>query len=578
MDKHNNLQFVTGSQGQVWSLNEIEGELFCGHNEGTFIVKDNALKQISTATGGWVIKKAPEQNSTYIQGTYAGLVRFRKENNNWSVKHLGKTTMPIRYLVFENQNTAWAAHAYKGLYKVNFNENYDTILSVKNYHSKGNFSDFNMRVYKIKNEICFKTNDGWFKYESILDSIVPYDLLNKNFGRDSYIISEDDMSPLVLKTSNDAISFKSLLNDDDDLLLSNNHFENRLIVGSENMSSINDSILALNLNNGFMLIKNRSDFQEKLYKPTIDYIEIDKVPREIQNNNSMSIELNSSFGISISSPKSSNHFFEYAIAEFDATKWKRLDKNKLELTGVKDGAYTILFRTRNHLGASSETVKIKVTVMPPWYKDTLGIVLYLVLIVLGIGIFYYFNQQKIKREQRLLKIKYAKEQQEVVREKNLENEKRLVQLRNESLRNEVKFKSKQLANTALALVKKNETLQDIKKELISNTNSFDNQYAFKKILNKVNNSIAHKDEWKVFEHNFNQVHEDFFKCLKSKHPNLTPKDLRICAYINMNLSNKEIAPLLNVSIRGLETHRYRLKKKLDLENDISISDYLLNLE
>src|SRR5690606_9016703 len=496
----------------------------------------------------------------------------------WSVKHLGKTTMPIRYLVFENQNTAWAAHAYKGLYKVNFNENYDTILSVKNYHSKGNFSDFNMRVYKIKNEICFKTNDGWFKYESILDSIVPYDLLNKNFGRDSYIISEDDMSPLVLKTSNDAISFKSLLNDDNDLLLSNNHFENRLIVGSENMSSINDSILALNLNNGFMLIKNRLDFQEKLYKPTIDYIEIDKVPREIHNNNSMSIELNSSFGISISSPKSSNHFFEYAIAEFDATKWKRLDKNKLELTGVKDGAYTILFRTRNHLGASSETVKIKVTVMPPWYKDTLGIVLYLVLIVLGIGIFYYFNQQKIKREQRLLKIKYAKEQQEVVREKNLENEKRLVQLRNESLRNEVKFKSKQLANTALALVKKNETLQDIKKELISNTNSLDNQYAFKKILNKVNNSIAHKDEWKVFEHNFNQVHEDFFKCLKSKHPNLTPKDLRICAYINMNLSNKEIAPLLNVSIRGLETHRYRLKKKLDLENDISISDYLLNLE
>src|SRR5690606_15701015 len=65
LDKHNNLQFVTGSQGQVWSLNEIEGELFCGHNEGTFLVKDGALKQISTATGGWVIKKAPEQNSTY---------------------------------------------------------------------------------------------------------------------------------------------------------------------------------------------------------------------------------------------------------------------------------------------------------------------------------------------------------------------------------------------------------------------------------------------------------------------------------------------------------------------------------
>ena len=184
---------------------------------------------------------------------------------------------------------------------------------------------------------------------------------------------------------------------------------------------------------------------------------------------------------------------------------------------------------------------------------------------------------KIKH-QRLLKIKYAKEQQEILREKNLENEKRMVQMRNEALRNEVKLKSKQLANTAMALVKKNETLQDIKRELVSNTTSFDNQYAFKKILNKVNSSIAHKDEWKVFEYNFNQVHEDFFKSLKHKHTNLTPKDLRICAYIKMNLSNKEIAPLLNVSLRGLETHRYRLKKKLGLETETSISDYLLNID
>lgn len=578
LDKENNLQFIKGSQGQVWNLKEIEGELFCGHNEGTFLVKDYALKQVSPVTGGWVIKKAPEQNSTYIEGTYTGLVRLKKENNIWTAKHLGKTTMPIRYLVFENQNIAWAAHAYKGLYKIKFDKNYDTIISIKNYNTKGVFSDFNVRVYKIKSDICFKTNDGWLKYESILDSIVPYDLLNESFGRNSYVISEENINQLVLKATDDAIRFKSLLNNEKEILLSNNYFENRLIVGNENISSINDSIFALNLNNGFMLIDSKSDSKAKLYKPTIDNIEIDRVLIDFNLNKKTSIKLNSSFGVSISSPKSSNHFFEYSIVELDSTKWKRLEKNKLELTGLKDGIYTILFRTRNHLVKPSETSKIQINVLPPWYKDTIGIVLYFVLIAFGIGTFYYYNKQKIKREQRLLKIKYAKEQQEIVREKNLENEKRIVQLKNESLRNEVKLKSKQLANTALALVKKNETLQDIKKELANNKDSFDNQYAFKKILNKVDSSIAHKDEWKVFEYNFNQVHEDFFKSLKSKHSNLTPKDLKICAYIKMNLSNKEIAPLMNISVRGLETHRYRLKKKLDLENDISISDYLINLE
>ncbi|WP_308992564.1 LuxR C-terminal-related transcriptional regulator [Mariniflexile litorale] len=577
LDKGNTLQFVKGSQGQVWNLKEIEGELFCGHNEGTFLVKDYTLKLVSSVTGGWVIKKIPEQNNTYIQGTYTGLVRLKKTNNIWKAKRLGETTMPIKYLVFENQNTAWVAHAYKGLYKVKFDKNYDTITNIKNYNTKGVFSDFNIRVYKIKNDICFKTNDGWLKYESILDTIVSYDLLNKNFGRDSYIISEEDVNQLVLKTTNNAITFKSLLNNEKEISLSNNYFENRLIVGNENVSKINDSIFALNLNNGFMLIDSKSDSKTKLYKPTIDNIEIDKGLIDFDLNKKISIKLNSSFGVSVSSPKSNNHFFEYSILELDSTKWKKLEKNKLELSSLKDGTYTLLFRTRNYLGRSSKVSKIQLNVLPPWYKDTIGIVLYLVLIALSIGAFYYYNKQKIKREQRLLKIKYAKEQQEIVREKNLENEKRIVQLKNESLSNEVKLKSKQLANTALALVKKNETLQDIKKELANNKDSFDNQYAFKKILNKVDSSIAHKDEWKVFEYNFNQVHEDFFKSLKSKHSNLTPKDLKICAYIKMNLSNKEIAPLMNVSVRGLETHRYRLKRKLELENDISVSDYLTNL-
>jgi AraC family chitin signaling transcriptional activator len=320
----------------------------------------------------------------------------------------------------------------------------------------------------------------------------------------------------------------------------------------------------------------KSDTPANLYKPIITSINIDKVPIELDLNKT-AIKMNSSFGISVSSPKSSNHFFEYAIVEMDSTKWRRLEKNKLELSGLKDGTYTLLLRTRNHLNKVSEASKIQIKVLPKWYKDTLGFALYFVLIMLSIVAFYYYHQQKLKKEQQLLRFKYAKEQQEIVKEKNLENEKRIVQLRNESLRSEIKFKSKQLANTALALVKKNESLQEIKRELINLKNSFDNQYAFKKILNKVDSSITHKDEWKVFEYNFNQVHEDFFKTLKSKHPNLTPKDLKICAYIKMNLSNKEIIPLMNVSLRGLETHRYRLKKKLNLNNDISVSDYLINL-
>ena len=68
-----------------------------------------------------------------------------------------------------------------------------------------------------------------------------------------------------------------------------------------------------------------------------------------------------------------------------------------------------------------------------------------------------------------------------------------------------------------------------------------------------------------------------FKILKDKHPNLTPNDLKLCVYLRLNLSSKEIAPLLNISHRSVEIKRYRLRKKLDLEHDINLNDYLINL-
>lgn len=577
LDKGNNLQFIKGSQGQVWNLKEIDGTLFCGHNEGTFIVDNFQLKPISDVTGGWIIKKVPEKTNMYLQGTYTGLVKFEKENGKWDSKQFTETRMPIKHLVFEDQTTAWVAHAYKGLYRIKFNSNFDSILSIENYINKGVFSDFNVRVSKFKSDICFKTNEGWLKYHPLLDSIVPYELLNTNFGKNSYVISEDGVDQVILKNNIDVISFKSFTDNAKELTLSNHYFKNKLIVGNENVSKISDSTFALNLNNGFMLFNESSQSEMILIKPTIEQIEIDKELIEINKGKLVSINLNSKVGVSVSSPKSNDHFFEYTILELYSGKWQKLEKNKVELSSLKDGSYSILFRTSNSLGASSAVTKIQIKVLPPWYKAATGKILYFILVVIVLGGVYYYNKQKVIRQQRLLKIQYAKEQQEIIREKGLENEKKIVQLKNETLRNEIKLKSKQLANTAMALVKKNETLQDIKKELTMNKDGFDNQYAFKKILKKVDNSIEHKDEWKVFESNFNQVHEDFFKYLKEKHPILTHNDLKICAYIKMNLSNKEIAPLMNVSLRGLETNRYRLKKKLGLKNDLSMTNYLSGL-
>jgi len=85
-------------------------------------------------------------------------------------------------------------------------------------------------------------------------------------------------------------------------------------------------------------------------------------------------------------------------------------------------------------------------------------------------------------------------------------------------------------------------------------------------------------DWEHFAVHFDKVHNDFFIALKKQHPNLTPNELKLCAYLRMNLSTKEMARLMNISVRGVEISRYRLRKKLQLSTETNLFTYLLDLQ
>ncbi|MFM8449201.1 MAG: helix-turn-helix transcriptional regulator, partial [Haliscomenobacter sp.] len=71
------------------------------------------------------------------------------------------------------------------------------------------------------------------------------------------------------------------------------------------------------------------------------------------------------------------------------------------------------------------------------------------------------------------------------------------------------------------------------------------------------------------------VHAHFLRRLKERFPQITPKDQKLCAYLRLNLSSKEIAPLLGISVRSVEVSRYRLRRKLDLESEDNLTEFLL---
>lgn len=99
----------------------------------------------------------------------------------------------------------------------------------------------------------------------------------------------------------------------------------------------------------------------------------------------------------------------------------------------------------------------------------------------------------------------------------------------------------------------------------------------KKISRKIDRDINNEKNWEVFDRYFDEVHQEFLNRLKEKHSDLSPKELRLSAYLRMNISTKEIAPLMNISVRGVEISRYRLRKKLHLDREENLTEYLMEI-
>jgi FixJ family two-component response regulator len=125
----------------------------------------------------------------------------------------------------------------------------------------------------------------------------------------------------------------------------------------------------------------------------------------------------------------------------------------------------------------------------------------------------------------------------------------------------------------MSLIKKNEFLNTIKGEL-QKANDPKN---LKNVIKIIDKNLNNTDDWHAFEEAFNNADKDFLKKIKTLHPTLTSNDLKLCAYLRLNLTSKEIAPLLNISSRSVEVKRYRLRKKMDLPHESVLIDYILEI-
>jgi DNA-binding CsgD family transcriptional regulator len=228
-------------------------------------------------------------------------------------------------------------------------------------------------------------------------------------------------------------------------------------------------------------------------------------------------------------------------------------------------------RAKTGNSISSNTAEYQFTILKPWYFTNAALLIYFILAIIAA----YLINRTYKNYYHRQKEKLIEENNRLLEIKELENEQELMKIRNQQLEKDFESKNRELAVSTMNLIKKNELLSMIKEDLKKTSEG--NERSVKSVITTINKNINEDDTWDMFKEAFNNADKDFLKKVKKEHPLLTPNDLRLCAYLRLNLSSKEIAPLLNISVRSVEIKRYRLRKKMELSHELGLVEYILSI-
>lgn len=577
----NNYHLVSKTQGHIWDCEILDNHLLVGHNNGIMLVDDNRAQTISPQSGGFCIKKDPMRPDYYIESTYSNMINLKKQGNTVVQKGVihGFSDL-IRYIEVDHLGHIWASHMHRGVYKLLMNNHRDTIVSKTYYGANSVFQqDHSIHVFKIENRIVFTTEKMLFTYDDLNDSIIPYKLLNEKLGDFSVahriVEAPDHHYWMITKTK---IGLFQIYNNEVTLIKSyprSLFAVNQLIDNYENIVPLSASKAIICLENGIARIDaslNSTGSEIADFMPQPKEIKLTdrhgKTEKRDQEEGSLLIKYKyNNIRIRYSFP----HFTHDPI--YFRSYMKGLDQNWSPSTEMPDfsfdrlptGEYELQVKAIDQWGNESLIHSIQIKVAPPWYASRYARVGYILSFIIFLFGFQAWAISKTRKKERIQLEKREKE---------------LIRLRNQNLRTEIEHKSKELANSTIAMVKKNEFLMELK-EIVQNQKEqlgarFPDKY-YSSLVEKIDMNISSKDDWKLFETNFERAHEQFLSKLKEQFDDLTPGDLKLCAFLRMNLSSKEIAPLLGISVRGVENHRYRLRKKLELDSDDNLTDYLMHL-
>ncbi len=592
-----NFSLVGNSSGQVWRLEEVNQHLLMGHNNGCFDIIGNQAKLISRDAGWTFLPTSPVPPAQNIlTGTYSGLKMLTFNNGQFSDKgNLEGLYESLRFLTADSEGNIWASHPYRGIYKISISADGKKYITRLFTEKDGLPSTLDNHVYKIKNRVIFGTNAGAYEFDAPTSRFIPSNFLQPIIGKNEVRYMNEDGQGNIWFCSGkkigvidfaegNSITKPFYFSEITGQILSG--FENiyafdksNIFIGSEkgvihlNYEKYKANKLTLNMMLGNVRAIGKTD--STIFGGYFN----DGSATEKTNKIIPSIALVSNFDalhFEYSSPSfgvQKNIEYSYRLDGYEKNWSNWSTKTEKEYTNLSAGSYVFHVKAHDNLGNESDEVKYKFSIQSPWYKSIWAYIFYLIVIALGIRKYGAWQKKKLLRQKSI----YEKKQRQMSVEHQLEmeqNEKEIIRLKNEKLEAEIMLKTKELVDTSMQLVERSDALFKVKEELQKLYKNTNENHDIKKTIHLLNDIEKNSASWEKFAVHFDEINNNFLKNLKSHFPKLTNTDLKVCAYLQLNLASKEIAQLMNITVRGVEISRYRLRKKLGLTTDQSIAEFL----
>jgi AraC family chitin signaling transcriptional activator len=576
------FKFIRGTKGQVWALFEYDGVLFCGHDAGTFIINGDLARNIFSQSGTWKFETSITNKNILFQGNYYGISVLEKINNQWVFRNkISGFDYSSKYFAISNANDVYVSHEYKGVFRFKLDNQFQKATNLFTYESPSKGK--NSSLIKFNNTIYYAYKEGIFKLNSRTKQFEKDILLSEVFEKDEYTSGKliVDKANRIWLFSKNYIHYFSVSKLSSDLKQNTIPIPASLtnsMLGYENITQLANYDYFIGTTDGYYTI-NINDLSFKNYSVSISNISINKLNENIINT-SISDDGNFKYN-------QNNITFNYTVAEYNKyinaeyqyllegiqdhwSEWSA--KSNVNFKNLSPGEYTFKVRAKIANSLSENVAIYKFRILKPWYLTNIALIIYLLLaIIIAYSINKIYGSYHEKQREKLIE-----ENNLLLEIAALENEQQIMKLKNEQLSSDFDAKNRELAVSTMSLIKKDELLALIREDL-NKTSDDGNNKSIKSVISIINKNITKEDTWNIFKEAFDNADNDFLKKIKASHPSLTSSDLKLCAYLRLNLSSKEIAPILNISIRSVEIKRYRLRKKLNLLHDDGLVNYILSI-